>query len=554
MVHSAVVELGLRLRTYVILFLVFAAAGLALYAPALSGEFISDDVAYIPNNTFIHELDADNVLAILDPFGDAAITTYNYAPVHLLLHAVEWKLFGTDTTGYHVVNVLVHAFTSVLLVAVFAASGIPPVFALFGATVFFVHPANVEAVAWIFQLKTSLALGLSLAALLAFPRRRVLGVVLFALALLTKISAVYALPVLAVWLYTRGSATRRDWGWWAAWVAVFAAFSVPEFAAFNRTGEASALHQYPDVATHVRSIVSIAGRYFVMAFTSIGVSPTHEPAPAFSWGDPRWLFGLVVVAAVALRSAWSLWKRSEEAGYWVWVGAAFAPISQIFPFTYPVGDRYLYFILPGLLGVAFYVGRDAVARLESRAGAGSLTGVPGRRVAAALALAVVAVLAFRTARITPAWRSETFLMIEAAKHYPNGRGAIFLRARRAAYEGDVQAMVASLNELADVGFALFYIPMVEPAFAPFRNHPGFEAVLARMAENWMGLAKLGGGDELQEELRTLALAHVVMGDERRAIEVYEQALERGGPYDELIRQELAAVRARGGGTGGRGSR
>jgi hypothetical protein len=548
------VESGPSLRTYLVLFGVYVAVGLALYAPALSGEFISDDVAYIPNNAFVHELDADNVLAILDPFGDAAITTYNYAPVHLLLHAVEWKLFGTDTTGYHVVNVVSHALTSVLLVAVFAASGIPRLAALGLGTVFFVHPANVEAVAWIFQLKTSLALGLSLGALLAFPRRRLLGVALFALALLTKISAVYALPVLAVWLFTRGRATRADWAWWGAWVAVFAAFSVPEFAAFNRTGEASALHQYPDFATQLRSIVSIAGRYFVMGFTSIGVSPTHEPPPASSWTDPRWLFGGVVVAAVGARSLVSLWRRSEEAGYWVWVGAAFAPISQIFPFTYPVGDRYLYFILPGLLGAAFFVGRDAIAWLESRLGEGRLTGAQGRRVGAALAVALVAVLAFRTARITPAWRSETFLMIEAAKHYPNGRGAVFLRARRAAFAGDAQGAVAALNELADMGFALFYIPMVEPAFAPYRTQPAFEAALARMARNWMRLAKLGGGDELQEELRTLALAYVVMGDDAKAIEVYEQALARGGAYDDLIRQELAAVRSRSGMTRGPGSR
>ena len=47
----------------------------------------------------------------------------NYAPVHLVLHALEWQFFEAEVFGYHVVNVLLHALAALLLVPVFRRSG-----------------------------------------------------------------------------------------------------------------------------------------------------------------------------------------------------------------------------------------------------------------------------------------------------------------------------------------------------------------------------------------------------------------------------------------------
>ena len=76
----------------------------------------------------------------------------NYAPVHLLLHAFEWSLFGENVRGYHLVNLGVHALAALLLAIFFRRTGIPRNAALGAAAIFLVHPANVEAVAWISQL------------------------------------------------------------------------------------------------------------------------------------------------------------------------------------------------------------------------------------------------------------------------------------------------------------------------------------------------------------------------------------------------------------------
>jgi hypothetical protein len=168
------------------LFLAFAGVSLLVYRGAIGGPFLSDDVPYIAANPYVQGLSAENLAAILDPTGPTIPLAANYSPVHLLLHALEWQLFESDVRGYHLINVLLHAFGSAMLGLLLRRSGLPPLAAMGGAAFFLLHPANVEAVAWISQLKTTSAFALAVGALLAHPRRPLLGTVLFALALLAK--------------------------------------------------------------------------------------------------------------------------------------------------------------------------------------------------------------------------------------------------------------------------------------------------------------------------------------------------------------------------------
>src|SRR5262245_16854457 len=141
-----------------------AAFGLALavYAPALDGPFVSDDLHYVEQNAYLHEVSARNLWEIASPAGAPARDVVNWSPVQLLLHAAMWQLVGAETTGHHVLNVALHAVASLLLAGLYRRIGAPPLAAIFGAAVFLLHPANVEAVAWISQLKSSAALVLAL--------------------------------------------------------------------------------------------------------------------------------------------------------------------------------------------------------------------------------------------------------------------------------------------------------------------------------------------------------------------------------------------------------
>jgi hypothetical protein len=570
----------------------FLGAALVIYGPALRGAFVSDDFHYVANNTWLHELSLENALAILDPLGAPAINVVNYSPVQLFVHAAAWEVFGRDTLGHHVVNVALHALASLLLVLLFARHGIPRAAAALGGALFLVHPANVEAVAWISQLKSSSALVLSLCALLAWPGRPLAGTLLFALALLAKATAAFVLPVALVLEWAETGRVR--WRLAAAAAAALAAFAAVEFFAHQRSGAAEAtLHATPLVLA--RTIAALGLRYLVMAATSWNVSAFHEPEPARSALDPWWLASLPVYALLAGRLAVLLRRvaprseptrgfasreasaggppqgkaaerpRSEptrgfasreaseggppqgraaqraegersrrragvELAFWTWALVSFAPVSQVFPFLYPMADRYLYFILPGLVGAALLSGAEAAARWR----------VPPR-VALAVGAAACLALAVRAHERAAIWRSGATLLADAEKHYPDGRVASLLRAKRAAFAGDADGALAELERAVARGYNRFEQLETDSAWDAIRDDPRFRALVRELAARWIASVRRKASPT-QTELRAVAHAHVARDEYAEALRVYEAAVDAGGPDADAIRAEVEAVR------------
>ncbi len=568
----------------------FAALALAILQPALAGPFVSDDHLYV-NHPYTSELSVANAVAILDPFGPAKLHTANYEPVHLWLQALERQIFADATLGYHCLNAWVHALVATLLVALWKRSGVPLVAAVLGAVFFAVHPANVEAVAWISQQKTTVSVALALAALLALPRHGAIATALFALALLTKASAAFALPMAAGFAWAagprpsagprrqgrskaaerprseakpseggppqgrskaaerprsepqaseggppqgraaqRGEALRR-WVWVGAFALCLAAYALPQLASFEHLGRAR-VEAFSDPWVQLRTIGAIGARYLAMAATGYGVSAFQEPEPVRAPFDPWWLASLAAAALLAWRVATSLRRRSDEAAYWLGALAAFAPVSQLFPFLNPMADRYLYTMLPGLIGGVLCAARDAPASLP----------LPVARVVVAGATAGVALLAVTSFERARLWRSETLLNLDAARHYPEGGSARFLRARAAAQAGDVETAVAELRAASLRGVDNFTILERDPGLAPIRAEAAFQELVREVAGRWIERAA-ERGVATQAELRFLALAHLVRGEQGAAVAAFERALAAGGPHSELVRAELAAAQA-----------
>ncbi len=512
-------------------FVGFAALSLLIYRQALHGPFVSDDVGYLVANPYTASLSAASVAAILDPRGEAALYTANYAPVHLLLHAFERQIFADALPGYHLVNLGVHAACAALLAALLAASGLPRSWALWGAAIFAVHPANVEAVAWISQLKTNASLALTLAALVAFRRHAALATVLFALGLLTKASAACALPMAAAFSWARRGG-RRDWSWLGVWALLLGLYAVPQLGAIGRIGGVE-VPAFADPWVQLRSVAAVGARYLVMAATSWGVSAFQEPAPALSWLDPWWLAALPAGLLLSWRTLSSLRQRREEAAFWVGAAAAFAPVSQIFPFLNPVADRYLYFILPGLIGGTLH----ALAAVRAR----WLPGPGGARALAAAALVLIAVFGVRASGRARLWQNEQFLYVDAERSYPDGATAHYLRARRAAQSGDVAGAVAALHGAAERGLDTYLAILADPAFARIHAEQDFQLVIREIAGRWLAVAARRGY-ATQPELRAVARAHLVREEYAEAEAALEAALRAEGPQTALVRQELVELR------------
>jgi hypothetical protein len=532
-----------------VLWLAFTAIGLVLYSPVLNGDFISDDSHYVVRNAYVHDLTWPNVVAIWSPTSEVAVLVENYAPVHLMLHSFEWQLFGPDVTGYHVVNVVLHALAAALLVPVFRRSGIGLRAAAMGALFFLVHPAQVESVAWISQLKSASALVLSLGALLLHPARPAAALVLFALALFAKPFSAFALPVVATfgWLRRRHAAASGEatpdfrWPWLVGWGAVVIGFAVAESLAFSQSaGLAPPL--YADLAVRYRTIFAVALRYLVMAISGTGLSTFHEPPPVTSWLDPMFLGGLAAVVALGARTVFALRADREEAVYWLWAAISFAPLSGVLPLPYPMADRYLYFVLPGLIGAVCLAWRDTVVPACVRFRGEAAAAVAGKAATAAVAALVLWLGAAAFAR-APVFRSAETLMADAERHYPDGAAAHTRAAGRAAAAGDHAAAVAHLRAAWARGYNRVDHLIADPRYAVLEDDPDFIALKHEMADDWIGRMS-ADPEPTHYKARALAQAYVAKGDLEAAARVIEDAIRRPGPITESLEQDLEELRRR----------
>lgn len=514
-------------------------ATLLVYRPALDGPFLSDDHALVVANPWIRPLTTETLRELLDPFGAPARATANWAPLHMLAHALGLHWFGASVRGHHLVNVALHVANAALLLALLRRSGVRLAAAGFGALLFLLHPAHVEAVAWISQLKSVLGMAFGLCALLAAPRAPFVGLIAFALAVLAKPMAIAFLGFEAARVamqLRRGE--RAGLPWALGWAAVALATAVPAFAAFGQVG---AFSEGPLLAPleRVRWMSFLLGRYVALAFTSWGSATSAQPVPPDTWLDPWVVLGAIAFAGATLRALHGFARGSIEAAFWAFAAAGWLPISQLFPFKFPFADRYLYFVLPGLLGALLLALRPP--------GAAVRRALPARRVRVALASALAALLlagsAWRARERTTPWTSGAALLADAAARYPDGTQANLLAAARAARSGDRSGAIEALARARATGFEDPILLVQDPDFLVLRGDPRFRALARDMAARQIGkLRTIESPSRL--ELQRLGTLHIVREEWPEAEAAFARALAARGPGDErVIRQQLALARS-----------
>ena len=473
-------------RAGLLAWLAFSGLGLLLYEPALHGPLLSDDFVYFVNRPYMESLTPANVVTILDPRGDPVLLTWNWAPLHLLAHSGLRALFGSFAATYphHVVNVVLHAGNATLLLALLARCGVPLLAAAAGALLFLLHPANVEAVAWIFQLKTLLSFGLGTTALLLLVRRPALATLAFACALLVKPSAaaVLAAAIVFEWLRAPGAGEpARRTRWLLAWAVLFAAYALPELNAFRNTGE---FRIALPAGERILQALAIVGRYAWLAL-GFGASTFHQPASPRSLLDAWLLLGVGILVGLATLSVVALRRRHSAAPWLGLAAASYAPVSQLLAFRYPMADRYLYFVLAGLLGAALVSATPwleaAIAALRAR-GARAAPGLLALGIATpALAFGFALRVHERAAVFGSAERFER----DAALHYPEGIAGRLGLARLAVGQGDVPGALDALEAAHQQGYGNALIMLSDPSLRPLADEPRFVAVARDMAREWI---------------------------------------------------------------------
>jgi len=136
-------------------------AAILCYIPAMRAGFIWDDDLLVTENPLVKGVDSL-------PYVWASAASTDYTPLTTTAFWLQWRLWGDNAAGYHLVNILLHALSALLLWRVLARLAIPG--AWLGALLFAVHPVNVASVAWIAELKNALSLPFYLAVIACFLR------------------------------------------------------------------------------------------------------------------------------------------------------------------------------------------------------------------------------------------------------------------------------------------------------------------------------------------------------------------------------------------------
>jgi protein O-mannosyl-transferase len=173
------------------------------YQPAWDAGFVWDDDDYVTHNPLLSAPDG------LKRIWFSTDSPSQYFPLVYTTFRLEHTLWGLNSSGYHWVNILLHAANALLVWRLLRRLSIPG--AWLGAAIFALHPVQVESVAWISELKNVQSLFFFLLALIAWVefvddrpswRWYVLALLFHALALFSKTTActLPAALVLILWL------------------------------------------------------------------------------------------------------------------------------------------------------------------------------------------------------------------------------------------------------------------------------------------------------------------------------------------------------------------
>ena len=301
------------------------------YLPVFHAGVIWDDRSFVFDNPLIHR--PDGLYGFW--FSTQPVDFY---PMTSTMLWVEWRLWGASPLGYHVVNVLLHALSALVLWRALQRLHIPG--AWLAAALFALHPVNVESVAWIAQRKNTLAMFFYLLSLLWYLR----------------FDPIFRPGPEAAGLANRPQDRSSQWRWYWFSLAAFLAALLSKTAVApmplvllgliwwrrGRLGRSDAWHTLPFLATAV-----------VVGLISL-------------WFQSHRAIGSDVVRVD------SLWARLAGAGWAVWfyLYKAALPfgLSSIYP-RWQIDEGHWWSYVPGLLLVTAFL---ACWRYRRRWGQGPL--------------------------------------------------------------------------------------------------------------------------------------------------------------------------------------
>src|SRR5690349_17865714 len=123
----------------------------AAYAPTLRYQFVHDDRGQIVENPAVHSWAAVPTYFTAQVWAGVMpeeVGNY-YRPLFLMWLRINNVIFGNHAWGWHLTTVLAHILATLLVYLLACRLGVGREVSLAAALLFGLHPAHIEAVAWI---------------------------------------------------------------------------------------------------------------------------------------------------------------------------------------------------------------------------------------------------------------------------------------------------------------------------------------------------------------------------------------------------------------------
>ena len=485
-----------------------------LYAPVRDFPFITfDDPEYVTRNPHVRGgLGWSGVVwAFTQPYAA------NWHPLTWLSHMLDWSLYGAWAGGHHLTSVVLHALSTVVLLAALVRLTRAPWESAVAAALFALHPLRVESIAWVSERKDVLSTLGWVTAMLAYARyaeRPSLGRYLavaaaFAAGLLAKpmvVTLPAALLLLDAW--PLGRPAREGWRRLVVEkVPLFALSAVAAIVTYRVQAGAGAVAslEHQPFAARVENALLAYVSYLGKTLWPSGLAAFYPPPDDFA------ITAVIGAAAVLLAmTAVALWQwraRPYLLVGWLWFLGTLVPvIGIVHAGDQAMADRFTYVPSIGLGLMSAWA-----------------LGEPARRtprswwVATAAVAVAITLWSIRTREQLQTWRDSRALYTHALA-------------------------VTTGNHLAhgNLGLLLLEERRVDDAMAHFRAAVAARAGSPKAHVNLgVGLAALGHRDEAIVEYET-----AVRLDPRLPVAHYNLALELGelGRLDEAVGHYEEAIR------------
>ena len=405
------------------------------YANATKGSFVYDDEYQIVKNPLIKP--GGNIVQAFSSdvwqfrSGSGETRSNYWRPLFVGWLALNYRLFGLNPTGWHLMNILLHCLATLLGYRLLLSMLASPTAAAIATWIFAVHPAHIQSITWISgstDLLMAIFLFGSMIAYLASLKTtgwafRGGAVILFFFALLSKEAAISFIAVLFFTDLILSQKAHRS-------IKLLLPTTLKRLLPFAVTAVVFVVLRYailhamrelapgaPDLGSVILTIPSMLIFYFRQTFLPFEFGPVYgvRYVNSTNIGFLNFLLPLTLIAVLAFAAGW-LYKRGTAYRiglFWFVLPLTLVLDPRIFVPELLVQDRYLYIpifgaailIAAGVIDLTALAFRDHARKAEL--------------VAVSAALVICVGLDLVTVSFNPVWANGMALWEQGVKVDPS---------------------------------------------------------------------------------------------------------------------------------------